>query len=447
MKRSSVALKLLTLLCVFSLSACAVLPPGLGSTPTPTVSPAEITPSPTPHVPAPIPTRPPVAALPDPEKLENELAKISSDSMTTAVVVLDSTGSVLYSNGDKPLIPASTLKILISMAVLDTLGSETTFQTTVVQESAKKIILVGGGDPLITSNKSKSLATPANMDQLVSQTVKSLQADGVKAVDLGYDDSLFSGPTWSESWDNKWKPNTPRISALMVDSGAVSYYVAAPDAAKHAAETFAKKLRAAGIKVNKIAAAKKPASAKEIASVSSASLSRIISYLTMYSHNVAAEVLLRHLALAVGEEPSFAGGSKALTTWLKDNELWSTGMVIDGGSGLSSKAKISAEVLAKAVLRARAEAQYFPLIEGMPFAGKTGTLTTRFNDKAGKPGIGRVFAKTGTLKNVASLAGWVTTADGATLTFAAMANNTGGAGSRAYGWLDKTAATIAKCGC
>ena len=60
-----------------------------------------------------------------------------------------------------------------------------------------------------------------------------------------------------------------------------------------------------------------------------------------------------------------------------------------------------------------------PIGEGLPVAGKTGTLTTRF---VGAPAAGRLRAKTGTLNTVTALAGFVDTVPGAQLTFAYVAN-------------------------
>jgi D-alanyl-D-alanine carboxypeptidase/D-alanyl-D-alanine-endopeptidase (penicillin-binding protein 4) len=390
---------------------------------------------------------PPEPLLPDPDKLAKKVKKVSNAGLgSTSVVILDPNGEVLFSSKNKPMVPASTIKILTTMAALDTLGATTSYQTRVVR-SGKGVILVGGGDPLLVSKKSKSAAKPANLNDLVAQTVAQLKLSGTKTVVLGYDDSLFSGPEWSPSWKSSWKPNTPRISALMVDSGAVSTYVAAPDPAKYAAEVFAKKLKEKGIKVSRIRSEKAKADAEQLAVVTSAPLETIVNYTIRNSHNVSAEVMLRHLARATGGKPSFDGGSKALTTWLKTTQLWESKMVMDGGSGLSMKVKVSALVLAKAIQLAQAEERYAAVLSGLPTAGKNGTLKKRFNDKSEKAGVGVVHAKTGTLRDVASLAGWLTTSDGATLSFAAITNETQGQRTRAYNWLDRTAAAIASCGC
>ncbi|MDR1236935.1 MAG: D-alanyl-D-alanine carboxypeptidase/D-alanyl-D-alanine-endopeptidase [Propionibacteriaceae bacterium] len=428
---------------MIALSSCSLQSPTVPTdalSPTPSLS--------TPAVPSStVESSPPEPILPDPDKLAKKVQKVSSSGLgSTSVVILDPDGEVLFSSKNKPMVPASAIKILTTMATIDTLGPTTTFQTKVVR-SGKGVVLVGGGDPLLVGKKSKSAAKPANMNDLVAQTVAQLKLSGTKSVVLGYDDSLFSGPQWSPSWKSSWKPNTPRISALMVDSGAVSTYVAAPDPAKHAAETFAKKLKAKGIKVSRIRKEKAKADAEQLAVVTSAPLETVVNYTMRYSHNVSAEVMLRHLALATGGKPSFDGGSKALTAWLKANQLWESKMVMDGGSGLSMKVKVSALVLAKAIRLAQAEQRYAPVLSGLPTAGKNGTLKKRFNDKSEKAGVGVVHAKTGTLRDVAALVGWLTTSDGATLSFAAITNDTKGQRAKAYNWLDRTAAAIASCGC
>ena len=47
---------------------------------------------------------------------------------------------------------------------------------------------------------------------------------------------------------------------------------------------------------------------------------------------------------------------------------------------------------------------------------------------------------------MASLAGYLTTADGARLVFAIVANRTRGQ-TTAYNWLDRSAAVLVRCGC
>lgn len=83
-----------------------------------------------------------------------------------------------------------------------------------------------------------------------------------------------------------------------------------------------------------------------------------------------------------------------------------------------------------------------PVLTGLPVAGFTGTLTTRYADGA----AGVVRAKTGTLTGVNTLAGTVVDQDGRLLGFAFLASDTTSAGE-AQSALDRTATALAACGC
>ena len=76
----------------------------------------------------------------------------------------------------------------------------------------------------------------------------------------------------------------------------------------------------------------------------------------------------------------------------------------------------------------------------LPIAGVDGTLGGRMG---GTPAAGNVRAKTGTMSNIRSLAGYVRTRDGETLAFVAMVNNFEGAGAAANAALDRIAVALA----
>jgi D-alanyl-D-alanine carboxypeptidase/D-alanyl-D-alanine-endopeptidase (penicillin-binding protein 4) len=65
-----------------------------------------------------------------------------------------------------------------------------------------------------------------------------------------------------------------------------------------------------------------------------------------------------------------------------------------------------------------------PVIEGLPVAGFTGTLSDRYRDKDRVPGAGIVRAKTGSLTGVNSLAGLVVDESGRLLAFALLGSGT-----------------------
>ena len=81
-----------------------------------------------------------------------------------------------------------------------------------------------------------------------------------------------------------------------------------------------------------------------------------------------------------------------------------------------------------------------PFVTALPVAGVDGTLSERMRNT---PAAGNVRAKTGTMSNIRSLAGYVKTRDGETLAFVAMVNNFEGTGAAANQALDSIAVSLA----
>ena len=87
------------------------------------------------------------------------------------------------------------------------------------------------------------------------------------------------------------------------------------------------------------------------------------------------------------------------------------------------------------------------MFSGLPVAGWSGTLHTRFTAPAvSQSARGVVRAKTGSLSGVNTLAGVLLTKDGRLLAFAIMAVGAGNAYA-ARGALDRVAARLVSCGC
>jgi len=93
------------------------------------------------------------------------------------------------------------------------------------------------------------------------------------------------------------------------------------------------------------------------------------------------------------------------------------------GSGLSRYNYLTPSTLNTLLVHVGQDEQLrLPFEASLPIAGRDGTLATRMR---GTTAEGNARAKSGTLANVRSLAGYVTSADGQTLTFAIIANNFG----------------------
>lgn len=348
-------------------------------------------------------------------------------------------------------IPASVTKILTSSAVLADLGPDHRFTTSVVR-SGKQIILVGGGDPYLASKTTaKTYPARASVADLAKLTAAALKKADVTTVTLGYDASLFTGPSWNPSWPSSYGDQTTRTSALWVDEGRLAGYSPGPrtsDPAGQAARTFAAALKKKGIKVTVTGPAKATKKYAKVAAVQSMPLERIVERVLMVSDNDGAEVLFRQVAVAAGRPGSIKEARRAVSATLTRLGAWQDDTAIHDGSGLSRDNRISGSTLTR-LLRLAAQDSHPELrgvITGLPVAGVEGSLEHRFDGQDSSAARGMVRGKTGTLRQVYSLAGYVRTKDGSLVVYAFITN---GATSEyaAKNWLDNVSAAVATCGC
>jgi D-alanyl-D-alanine carboxypeptidase/D-alanyl-D-alanine-endopeptidase (penicillin-binding protein 4) len=369
-----------------------------------------------------------------------------------------SRGRPVFSVGTaKPFVPASTMKLLTTVAVLEALGPDHRFTTKVVRPGPASIVLVGGGDPLLTGTRPAdptSFPTRASLQDLAASTAKALLAEGVRTVTLSYDASLFTGPAANA----KWQPNyltegiAARTSALWINEGRVTPGMAkrADSPALAAATSFAAQLRAAGIKATGLKSTVAPPASTPVAQVNSASLGDLVEHVNLHSDNDGAEVLLRHVGLATENGGSYTGGIKGLRTTLTKLGIDVTKARFEDGSGLSRTNLVPLDVLAGAV-RVAASPDHPTLrhlITGLPVAGFNGSLNERFAGPGTATGTGMVRAKTGTLTSIHSLAGLARSRSGTLLVFAVATDSSPAAKALdARAALDRAASALAACGC
>ncbi len=415
----------------------------------------------------------PSVADPLPEKrlrpaaVRRAVAKLVDDprlGRRVGVRVAGLDGPVVYAEGPRLVVPASTMKILTTLTALETLGPEYRFATTAVR-AGNRLVLVGGGDPLLagpsppgagaqTGAASDRYPERADLGTLARRAARELLRTGRGRVRLGYDATLFSGPRGSPRWEDDYLPDdvVSPISALWVDEGrgAAGGPGRVENPARTAASRFARALADAGVTVaGRPAPVRAPADAAPVAEVWSAELVEIVQHVLETSDNEAAEVLARHVALAEGRPGSFAGVSRALPAVAERLGLDMRGAVVDDGSGLarSNRLQLGSMLQAFAVAADPDRPELSGVLSGLPVAGWTGSLGYRFGTRA-DAGLGRVRAKTGTLTGVHGLAGVVTTADRALVSFAAVADRVPVVNTQlARNRLDRVAAALAACRC
>jgi serine-type D-Ala-D-Ala carboxypeptidase/endopeptidase (penicillin-binding protein 4) len=368
-----------------------------------------------------------------------------------AEVVDVAAGDTLFDQGaEEPVTPASTAKLLTSVAALTALDPDDTLQTTVVAGATPdEVVLVGGGDPTL-STTSPSLTYPgaATVADLAAQ-VRAALAPGTTVGRVVVDTTLFEGPPTAEGWGPE---DAPSSYAAPVTAAAVDGARAAPgeSARSGAPGTDAGRALAAalGVPDATVEPGEAPDGAMTLGIVSSAPIARLVEQALSQSDNLLADSLARHVALARGLPATFDGAAQAVTEALADAGVDTSTVELHDGSGLSRLDLVTPAVLAD-VLAGAADgslAGASAVVSGLAVAGYDGTLADRGDaDPATAPGA--VRGKTGTLLGVHALAGTVVTADGRLLAYALVANGTTGGGGPEEAALDAVAAALAGCGC
>jgi D-alanyl-D-alanine carboxypeptidase/D-alanyl-D-alanine-endopeptidase (penicillin-binding protein 4) len=168
----------------------------------------------------------------------------------------------------------------------------------------------------------------------------------------------------------------------------------------------------------------------------------------MVSENNIAEVLFRQVARSTGRPATWIGGSRAVRSVLNTAGLGTSGARFVDGSGLSYSNRLSARLLTDVLVRFTVDPQLSAGLQGLPVAGRTGTLRNRFVNAPARCAAGSVSAKTGSLPpTVSTLAGLTKSIDGRTRVFAVLVNDRPGAvaWSNTSNAIDTIAAAIYGC--
>lgn len=143
----------------------------------------------------------------------------------------------------------------------------------------------------------------------------------------------------------------------------------------------------------------------------SLSLASIVADINKFSNNVMAQQLFLTLSAVEQGQGSFAASRERLRRWWQQRlGAVAEAPEIENGSGLSRHARLSAEALA-AVLRAAVHSAVAePFIDSLGVAGIDGTVARLRERRPDSPLLGRAWLKTGSLRDVAAVAGYVRSA-------------------------------------
>ena len=164
-----------------------------------------------------------------------------------------------------------------------------------------------------------------------------------------------------------------------------------------------------------------PRNAKPFAVMESPPLYDIVRDVNKLSNNVMARQIFLTLATAKHPPPATpALAADVVLKWLKEKRIAIPGLVLENGSGLSRRERVTAAGIAQLLASADASAVREEFASSLAVAAMDGTVQKRFQDGSV---AGQALLKTGTLEGVRALAGYVIDANGRRFIVTAIVNH------------------------
>lgn len=400
------------------------------------------------------------------EKGAATFASLLGSKSGLSVVDLESGKEIVSVESERALSPASTLKLITSIVALDTLTPWYTFSTQVFRFPGKEaaIGIRGGGDPELTTERAYLLAREIRL-QNISDLKKvvldstALQDPSSRRGERAYESAssalsfnfnsfgLQICPTRKGTnaavrslvWEDNRKVSghvdtvagfASEVSMTQGDADevrvggsigeaarCVTRYLSNPNPLHSFGRYFGASLEqlGAGDKI-RVEEGRIPPDATTLLNFESKPLSELIAGLNHYSTNVSAEQLVAAIG-ANSDRLNRRQGLIVLNNFVK--QLGYSAQIFDA-SGLSAENRLSPRALTSALFYAWKRPRIRPYLEAsLPVLGETGTLRKRTAPLEAY----QVFAKSGTLSGVSTLAGYLHLSNGRTYGFSIMQND------------------------
>lgn len=160
-----------------------------------------------------------------------------------------------------------------------------------------------------------------------------------------------------------------------------------------------------------------------LAEQKSPTLEDIVYFTNQNSNNRFAEALMRISGFYANGDLSLESGKSAVVSHLGTVGFDFAGLNYADGSGLSKSNTVTPLAHVKFLAQLMKQPYFKNYFDSLPIAGNSGTLKKMFLYNEAN---GQIFAKTGTLNRVKTLAGYIKTRTGKTLTFSLLINNYSG---------------------
>lgn len=379
-------------------------------------------------------------------------------------------------NISQPFNPASTMKLLTTGVALDMLGPAFTWQTTAYAAGEVRdgvlhgdLIIKGSGDPKFVSEnlwhflrqiRAKGIRVirgdvVLDRSAMESAAYNAGEFDGApeKAYNAGPDALLFNFKALKLQFSPDGGIGKARVS---VDPPLEDFAVAMPELSNGECNGWQQKLllearssgldfggpydascgeqswfvhaywisndqyfgaafrqiwrNAGGVLKGDVRSGRVPDGAKPIAAWTSAPLTEIVYDINKFSNNVMA----RQLLLTLGRDPAgrpatTQHGADVIKGWLVEKHIAAPELVIENGSGLSRVARISAGTMGQFLMAMWRSPRMPEFMSSLPVAAHDGSMRHRLNEAAV---AGNAHIKTGGLREVRTIAGYVLAASG-----------------------------------
>ena len=425
--------------------------------------------------------------LPTPFKIALRQAGIPLDAVALIIQPVDAPRAILSNNAAQAMNPASVMKLVTSLAALDRLGAAYTWKTEIWaggeirdRRLTGDLIIKGYGDPTLTLERlwlMQRELRARGIEEIRGNLILDMSYFELPALDAGAFDgeplaiynaapaallANFNATTLKLNVNGDTVSLTPEIdlpgitltSRLMLDNTACGEWKdritpTIPDPARREfvldgsyarscgekrltlnlfepALTFDYTFRAlwaesGGVITGSTQPGVAPIDKPPLLSFSSIPLADALRSLNKYSNNL----MTRNLFLTLGAEREGAPATleksaRAVREWLTEKHIATPELVLENGAGLSRTERISARSLGRLLLAAYNNPNFSEFESALPIIAVDGTLKKRFNDS---PLAGHAHLKTGTLKDVRALAGYVFNRSGKRVIFVMLVNH------------------------
>ena len=346
-------------------------------------------------------------------------ARIASNDFSISIWV-EGMGEIVSQSPDRLLMPASNQKLWTAAGAHLTLPPDFTFRTQLMTTGTVRngvlsgdLYVIGGGDPTLTTTGTHSL------DSLAAE-IKRRGIDRI-AGKVIIDETHYDTKRTPNGWEPWQLDFVGPISAFMVDWNNIRKepeFMNDPTRAN--AQTFVERLAKAKVEVGGgVAVAPVPDDAQPLFAIDSWPLPKLLTFMLSESDNMMAESFVREIGRRRTGVASTPAGLVAIDQANSASLCLSPEGINDDGSGVSHYSMHSAHYLRHLLEVVHAQPWGAQFESELAVSGQTGTMASRLNTA---PLVGRIHAKTGTVRGGRALSGYATTIGGRDVVFSIIGN-------------------------